>query len=103
MKKNVVRLFIGIIFVWSLGHRIISAQEKMNLSDVRKEIAEHIESLQVAGKPTGCYRLKQGGEAELYATCDVAIMRTIMDEDQKKSLKLEQHRQWIGYINSFPT
>lgn len=79
----------------------MARQEKMNLSDVRKEIVQHIESLQVSGKPYGCYRLKPGGEAELYATCDVAIMRTIMGEDLMKSLTRNQCKQWIDYINSF--
>jgi hypothetical protein len=76
-----------------LAYQILSAQEKMDLSDVRKEIAEHIESLQVPGKPNGRYTLKEGGEAELYATCDAAIMRTVMGKNLKKSLTPDQRRQ----------
>ena len=101
MKKQIAFFYIGIFLVWGMATRALSAKEKINLSDLRNEIANHITSLQVAGKPYGCYRLKKGGEAELYATCDVAIMRTIMGEDLTKSLTQDQRREWIDYINSF--
>jgi hypothetical protein len=73
----------------------------MDLSIVRKEIMAHIESLQVQGKPYGCYRSKKGTKPSLYATCDAAIIRTIMTEDLKTSLTDKQRREWINYINSF--
>ena len=73
----------------------------MDLSVVRKEIMAHIESLQVQGKPYGCYRSRKGGEPDLYAACDAAIIRTIMAEDLKTSLTDKQRKEWINYINSF--
>jgi hypothetical protein len=73
----------------------------MDLREVRQEVLAYTGTLQVSGQPYGCYRLKPEGEAELYATCDVAIMRTVMGEDLKRSLTTQQRQEWIGYINSF--
>ncbi|HPO12032.1 MAG TPA: hypothetical protein PLI09_01200 [Candidatus Hydrogenedentes bacterium] len=73
----------------------------MDLSEVRREVMAYITVLQVPGKPYGCYRLKPSGEAELYATCDVAILRTVMGESLKQTLSDQQRQEWIAHINSF--
>lgn len=76
-------------------------QEKLNLGDARKEVLDYLETLLVPGKPYGCYRLNPGGEADIYATCDVVMIRTLMGEDLTKTLTTDQRQQWIDYINSF--
>ena len=73
----------------------------MDLSAVRSDVMAYLATLLEPGKPYGCYRLKPSGDAEIYATCDVAILRTIMGEDLKQSLTAQQREEWIGHINSF--
>lgn len=74
---------------------------KLDLSEVRNEVMAYVMPLQVPGKPYGWYRLKPSGDAELYATCDVAILRTVMGENLKQTLIAQQRQEWIVYINSF--
>lgn len=74
---------------------------RMDLSAVRQEMLAYVSTLQMPGRPYGCYRLKPGREAEIYATCDVAILRTVMGENLKQTLTDQQRREWIDYINSF--
>ena len=73
----------------------------MDLREVRQDVMTYVGSLQVGGQPYGCYRLTPGGAAEIYATCDVAIMRTVMGEDLKRSLSALQRQEWIDYVNSY--
>ncbi len=61
----------------------------------------YVESLHCSDVPYGHYRLRPNGEVELYATCDVAILRTVMGEDLKESITDSQRREWINHINSF--
>lgn len=79
----------------------VSRRDGMDLACVRSDVMAYINTLQMPGKPYGCYRLKPSGAAELYATCDVAILRTIMGEDLKQSLTAQQREEWISYINTF--
>ncbi|EIQ01940.1 hypothetical protein OpiT1DRAFT_00517 [Opitutaceae bacterium TAV1] len=75
----------------------------MDLSAVRGQVMAYLETLRVPGAPYGCYRYRPGAttEQDLYATTDVAILRTVMGEDLRTSLTPEQRQQWIGHINSF--
>jgi hypothetical protein len=72
----------------------------LDLRTVRKDVLEYCESLLDQEGPYGCYRSKQGGRPDLYASCDIAEIRTIMGEDLTL-LPEEQRRQWIDHINSF--
>jgi len=73
----------------------------VDLAMIRKEVRAYVDSLQVPDKPYGCYRDKQDKVPSLYATCDVAIIRTIMGEDLRTTLTDKQRREWIDHINSF--
>jgi hypothetical protein len=73
----------------------------MNLTQIRNEVMTYVESLHCLNAPYGHYRLTPDREAELYAACDVAILRTVMGEDLKKSLTDSQRGEWINNINSF--
>ncbi len=73
----------------------------VDLSVIRREVMNRLIALEVEGGPYGAYRLKTNGPAELYATCDAALIRTIMGEEFKESLTEAQRQQWIDYINSF--
>jgi hypothetical protein len=99
----VSKSILGILFIFAVSVSLVTAQveDRMDLSKIRKEAMIYIETLQVAGKPYGCYQLKPKGEADLYATCDIAILRTVMGEELKTTLKDQQRREWIEYINSF--
>ena len=75
--------------------------ERLDLAEVRAQAMEYTQSLQVPGKPYGAYRYAPGKEPLLYASCDAAIMRTVMGEDLKKTLTEKQREEWIDHINSF--
>jgi len=61
------------------------------------------DALRVPGKPLGWYFDGPGktNAPSLYASCDVAHMRTVMGEDLRKTLTPEQRQAWIAHINSF--
>jgi len=74
---------------------------KVELSRVRKTILNHCNSLLDKSGPYGSYRGGTGMRPSLYASCDVAIMRTIMGENLMVTLSDLQRQQWIDFINSF--
>lgn len=78
-----------------------SADDKFDLSRVRSEALGHAETLHVSSGGIGGYRTPQSPEPSMYASCDAAIMRTIMGEDLLKTLNEAQRREWIAHINSF--
>lgn len=80
------------------GQRV---DEKCDLSRIRFEAIAYVATLQVPGKGMGAYRTPWSPEPLLYASCDVAIMRTILGEDLRASLATDQRREWISHINSF--
>jgi len=71
------------------------------LSDVRKSVNEHFESLLESDKPYGSYRTGVSTETDLYASCDVAIAKHLMGERLVHTLENRQREEWISYINSF--
>lgn len=73
----------------------------LQLSRVRHEAREYIDSLQMPGKPCGWYRDHRSKEPLLYPSCDVAILRAIMGEDLQQTLTADERRQWIDHVNSF--
>ena len=77
--------------------------DTVNLALIRKQVMAYIEMLKVPGKPTGWYYDSPGGDKKpsLYASCDVAIIRTVMGENLLKTLTPEERQAWIDHINSF--
>ena len=73
----------------------------LDLPDVRQEILAHCDTLLDEGKPYGCYRPGGGKPPDLYSSCDIAILRTIMGEDLTASLSHTHRTEWIAHINSF--
>ncbi|MEQ6122415.1 hypothetical protein [Reichenbachiella sp. MALMAid0571] len=73
----------------------------LDLSSIRKDMLKHCEAILDKNGPYGSYRSGLGKRPDLYSSCDVAIMRTIMGEDLMITLTHEQRKQWIDHINSF--
>lgn len=71
------------------------------LDEVRAAVLDHCASLQDRDGRTGAYRIAPGQRTDLYSSCDVAIMRTIMGEDLGTSLGDTARREWIDHVNSF--
>ncbi len=80
---------------------VTSKARVVDLSTIRRQVMAYVDSLQVPGRPYGCYRDKPNAPPSLYAACDVAILRTIMGEDLKQTVPEPQRKEWIDYINSF--
>ena len=72
-----------------------------DLGQIRLDVLEFCERLLDPGEPYGAYRIAPGGVRDLYASCDVALMRVIMGEDFSETLSEPQRREWCDYINSF--
>lgn len=79
------------------------AGETVSLAEIRRQALAYAEALQVPGKPLGWYFDRPGATnaPSLYASCDVAHMRTVMGEDLQKMLTSTQREGWIAHINSF--
>lgn len=77
--------------------------ETVSLAEIRRQALAYADALQVPGKPLGYYfdSLGSTSAASLYASCDVAHLRTVMGEDLRKTLTPEQRRVWIDHINSY--
>ncbi len=73
----------------------------MELQNVQREVLAYAETLRVKNKPYGCYRSAPDKETTFYASCDVAIMRTVMGEDLQKSLTARQRKEWIETLNGY--
>ncbi|PCJ56553.1 MAG: hypothetical protein COA79_18515 [Planctomycetota bacterium] len=73
----------------------------ISLTKARLEILDLLENLRLKDKPYGQYNLSLNQSPDFYATCDAAIIRTIMGEDLKRSLAEEERQEWIEYINSY--
>ncbi|MEQ1748280.1 MAG: hypothetical protein ABL974_02575 [Prosthecobacter sp.] len=81
----------------------LPAAAPSTLKDLRAEVMAYCEALQVPGKPVGWYFDRPGktDAPSLYASCDVAHLRTIMGEDLQKTLTPIQRESWIAHIHSF--
>ena len=81
----------------------LPAAETVVLSAIRRQALDYADGLRVPGKPLGHYFDHPGRTSapSLYATCDVAHMRTVMGEDLQKTLTTKERREWIDHINSF--
>jgi len=81
----------------------VPAADSVPLADFRRQALAHVETLRVPGMPLGCYFDRLGGASKpsLYASCDVAHLRTVMGEDLQKALTEQERQAWIDHINSF--
>ncbi len=73
----------------------------VNLAEVRDKVLDYMERMHDTEGPYGSYRQGLNRRTGLYASCDVAIMRTIMGEDLTKSLSEKERTEWINHINSY--
>jgi hypothetical protein len=78
-----------------------ASDDPFDLSAVRREALAYAEALRDPGAPAGAYRHPGEKSPSLYASCDVAILRTVMGEDLRKTLDPDRRREWIDHINSF--
>lgn len=75
----------------------------MDLSPIQQDFYHYFKDLAVESKPYGSYRGQLNGEADFYASLDIALMRVIMGEDFERSLSAQERQEWIDYINGFAT
>lgn len=72
-----------------------------DLGLVRADLQAYAEGLRDRDGPCGAYRMRRGARCDLYASCDIAILRTIVGEDLGATLPAEARAAWCGHINSF--
>ncbi len=77
------------------------AFERCDLARIRAGALAYSQALSLPAHGYGAYRSPQTAEPNMYASCDVAIMRTVMGEDLHSILAPEQREQWINHINSY--
>ncbi len=75
----------------------------MNLKPIRDQVAYFTENRQDKEGNYGSYRSFPGKRPDLYSSCDMALIRTIIQEDFSNSLSQQQRHDWIDHINSFVT
>ena len=87
----------------SAGLRAPAAEYRADVTEVRRQALAYVDTLQVPGRPLGHYfdSPRAADTPSLYASCDVAHLRTVMGEELRKTLTPDQRRQWIDHINSF--
>lgn len=73
----------------------------MNLGDVRSVLLNHLASQRDRDGPVGSYRGGRGRRTDLYASLDVALMRTLMGETLAETLSPAERLAWADHINSF--
>lgn len=83
------------------GDQQSPALEGCDLARIRAEAIAYSQTLSLAAHGFGVYRTPQAAEPSMYASCDVAIMRTVMGEELPSMLTPEQREQWISHINSY--
>ena len=81
----------------------LQAAETANLKEIRHQVMAYCDACQVPGKPLGWYydRPDKTQAPSLYASCDVAHLRTVMGEDLRTTLTTVQRQAWIEHIHSF--
>lgn len=73
----------------------------MNLTAVRTAFLDHLDTLRDREGPAGSYRGGRGQRTDLYASLDVALIRTIMGETLTSTLAPAERRAWADHIKSF--
>ena len=79
---------------------VAMTEAALDLGRVRRTILRYCEGLRDRGCGVGCYRGARGGRPDLYASVDIAIMRTVMGENLS-ALPEKDRVRWIAHINSF--
>jgi hypothetical protein len=95
-------LLVAVVCLWS-SWAGAEQESPVSLAEIRRQALAYVDTLQAPGKPAGHYLDSPASKSapSLYASCDVAILRTVMGEDLQKSLTADQRREWINHINSF--
>lgn len=73
----------------------------LRLPLIREQIEAHAQGLLDQGGLYGSYRSGPGLRPDLYASLDMALLRTVMGEDLMATLDERQRQDWIRHINSF--
>lgn len=73
----------------------------MNLTAVRTAFLDHLDTLRDREGSAGSYRGGRGQRTDLYASLDVALIRTIMGETLTSTLAPAERRAWADHIKSF--
>jgi hypothetical protein len=73
----------------------------LDLTRVRDDVLAYCDSLRDRDGPYGAYRMAPGKRPDLYASCSVALMRSIMGEDLRQTLTPDDRDEWADHINSF--
>ena len=91
--------------VYSLSALLLTAaqaDQPQPLAAIRQQVLDYVETARLPGKPLGCYADRPAGKtSSLYASCDVAHMRTVMGEDLQRTLTQAERDAWIAQINAF--
>jgi hypothetical protein len=88
--------------VWSDGTRQPGRSSgTFALSRVRADVLDYCERLRDRDGRCGAYRLAPRARCDLYASCDIALLRTIMGENLATALTAAQRAAWCDHINSF--
>jgi hypothetical protein len=77
------------------------SDEPFRLARVRADALACCDALQDRASRYGAYRAGPRSRCDLYASCDVAMLRTIVGEDLARTLSERQRREWCDHINSF--
>lgn len=103
IKLLSIPIFLLLITGFSQSMFPVYKNDTVDLALIREQALAYINTLKVPGKPTGwyCDSPVSNKEPSLYASCDVAIMRTVMGENLQKTLTPEERQAWIDHINSF--
>lgn len=81
--------------------RRTASTRKFDLSLVRCDVWDFLEKRRDRDGSCGAYRMAPGARCDLYSSCDVAILRTIMGEDLMTTLSATQRAEWCAHLNSF--
>ncbi|MCH5377861.1 MAG: glycoside hydrolase family 88 protein, partial [Planctomycetes bacterium] len=100
--KDYWGLVAAVVCLWSSW---CGADDKtaVSLAEIRRQALAYVDACQAPGEPLGHYFDSPADRSSpsLYASCDVAHLRTVMGEDLQTTLTPDQRRQWIDHINSF--
>jgi hypothetical protein len=105
MRIKLISILIFLLLITDFSQSMFPVYKNniVDLALIREQALAYINMLKVSGKPAGWYYDSpvSNKEPSLYASCDVAIIRTVMGEDLQKTLSPEQRQEWIDHINSF--
>lgn len=74
---------------------------RFDLARVRSDLWAYCERLRDRDGRYGAYRAGSRLRCDLYASCDIAILRTVMGENLGATLTAAERVEWCDHINSF--